>query len=172
MISEEIINIIAASARFEIKKEIARKAIRELLPESLIPYFEEELAYSIAEHNRKNLAFCLIVADMFGMPKDFPATLCPILKEDWHRSHEYIVAVIEEERYEPAIDFLYDTAIRDYPYPIKDEFSSLGKKCAWALAGFGTAYALEKLQLLTHADDPNVAERARQLISGEISSMD
>lgn len=172
VISEEIIKIISAKLRLEIDKETARKAVRELLPDDLPPYLEEELAYSIATHDSGNLEYCLIVANMFDMLKDFPAVLCPILKEDWHASHEYIVAIIDEQRYEPGIDFLYDAAIREYPYPIKDEFSSLGKKCAWALAGFGTEYALEKLQLLTHADDPNVAERARQLITGEISSMD
>ncbi|WP_165927876.1 hypothetical protein [Rhizobium sp. BK376] len=100
-------------------------------------FLSAELAYSISARDQKNLENCISMALICGLPHDFSVALCQIMKDEWHLSHEDIVTIIEIQKYIEGVDCLYDAAIREYPYPISDEFSALGIKCVYALKTLG-----------------------------------
>lgn len=166
MISKELMEIVISCGLRELSLNISQDRLREMV-QDMNTFLSAELAYSISARDKENLADSISMALICGLPHDYSVALCQIMKDEWHLSHEDIVTIIEIQKYIEGVDCLYDAAIREYPYPISDEFSALGIKCVYALKTLGTAAAREKLLLLAKVDNQRVAKAAQKNLGNQ-----
>ena len=109
--------------------------------------------------------FGLFVGHSFAFLRDDLDVLERLAGEDWHISHENIVAALSAMRSPSSIDALYGMALARYAYRDYDEAFSLAVACIWALGGIESAASIERLRQLLSSDSEIVADNAaRQLV--------
>jgi hypothetical protein len=95
------------------------------------------------------------------LTNDFTLILIQLLDSDWHRSHKAIVLSLQHLRDPSAIDALFRTAGRQFPYLGPKESEVYWRICIWALATFGE-HGRQKLEILTEFPISVVADHAKE----------
>ncbi|MCB0738965.1 MAG: hypothetical protein KDC92_15760 [Bacteroidetes bacterium] len=111
----------------------------------------------INTRNSEELASVLSIIYNDGADRDFTRLLLRLLKENWHKSEEDVVGILELIKDPLSVGKLYEVAIN---IPDYDDMRALAKKCMWALSSIETPEAIEKLKLLKEFDDPIIRENA------------
>ncbi len=112
------------------------------------PYSVENALNEVHKHEEKIL--------------EYVPFLVELLNEDWHYKHEDIVLLLQSSKDSRAVDVLYKTALKKYPYLDYDNSYALARKCTWALADIGTPEAKDKLFLLSKVEDEEISNYAKK----------
>ncbi len=126
---------------------------RFLFKDKTLPLLE----LNAAEKDAHGLSNTLAVICRDGADRDYTGVLLTLLDENWHRSEEDIVSVLEMIKDPDSADKLYEVAIH---VPDYDDMRALAKKCMWALSAIGTPRAIEKLKMLQRSTDSIISENA------------
>jgi hypothetical protein len=111
----------------------------------------------ITRKNEVEMPNILTVIYHDGADKDYTDILLSVLEDDWHKSEEDIVGILELIKDPKSVNKLYDLAIN---IPDYDDMRALAIKSMWALSAINTWDAKEKLKLLQKSDDPIISENA------------
>ena len=115
------------------------------------------LKLNAEEKDAHGLANTLAVICRDGADSDYTAILLSLLDENWQRSEEDIVSVLEMVRDPNSVEKLYEVALN---VPDYDDMRALAKKSMWALSAIGTPEAIQKLRRLACSTDPIIRENA------------
>jgi len=129
--------------------KITRKQFVDSLPDENRndPQFAEKMLVN-ARKNRDilDVEFGLALARSPGA--NFPVnieTLCDLLFDDWHYSHEDIAFFLAELHPPEAVDCLERAATIQYPYLNYDETFQFARKCIKALSAISNENAIRAL---------------------------
>lgn len=90
-------------------------------------------------------------------PVDRVLMLLRLLEIDWHRKHGEIVSSLHAIGDARAVNGLFRTALRGFPYLAFDNRFDLARKCIAALADIGTVEAFDRLRALAAFDNSVIA---------------
>lgn len=116
----------------------------------------ELLLAALNSHEPDEVERCVSTA---RLTSECVPVLAQLLEEDWHFRHEDIARSLQALKDPVAIEALFRTAQRKFPYLDYDDSTALARKCIWALADIGSP-ALEKLEILGKSADAEVAAYA------------
>jgi hypothetical protein len=117
--------------------------------------------------NDSMLEVVLLLCSRDGLDSRYVEPLCILLNEDWHYSQEDIAMMLGEIKNESGVEPLFKAALA---IPDYDDGRSLAKKCILSLGEIKSAYAIEKLKMLTFSEDMIIAEFAEMQINHILSS--
>lgn len=119
----------------------------------------------------EQVELALNIGGMLDFADEHLEQLCELLREDWHRSHEGLVAIIDDYQSPLAVKDLYEAATRSYPYLCSDEVKALTRRAAFALGKIWNEEAKARLREMAAAGRSNwreVAEEQFQLHHGAL----
>jgi hypothetical protein len=76
----------------------------------------KELQQALAEKSDLGVECALILGSIFGLSPSWASTLCRLLDEDWHFSHEDIADTLQDIRAPSSVDSLYRAALKKHDY--------------------------------------------------------
>lgn len=145
------------------KKIDKRKFFQSFKHEITVDYLLESLQHSYQFRSGDDLEYVLLLSFTFDIiDESFSEILCKILLGDWHYKHEDIAMMLQQLKWPPSVDALYETAIRKFEYLDYDESHALARKCIHALSDLNTKESIEKLQLLTESTVSVIKESAEK----------
>ncbi len=118
------------------------------------------LEQACAARDADDLLCALIVGFVFGFRPEQVQTLCPLVDEDWHASHEDVVSALDDLRTPAAVDALFLATQWIPEYLDYDEARALAVKAIWGLGNLPCSLTNAKLERLTQSDDPILRKNA------------
>ena len=106
----------------------------------------------------------LIIAERDGLDDIYTEVLCSILQQEWHKSHEDIISLLEEIRDPKSVDCVYRATFLE-KHNMDEEPAPLTIKCIWALAAINTKAAFEKIQILRASINVSIQEAAEAYLN-------
>lgn len=129
--------------------------------------FESELKHSFQETvcNRDGemleyLIYSLFLCETEINLSDFNDVLNKLIISTWHEQHENIAMLLQKNRNELSINYLYEAINLKLAYLDWDDNYAFGVKCIWALGGIGTKEAKEKLKILAESKNKIIKDNA------------
>ena len=104
-----------------------------------------------------------------GEIKPLMASLCV---EDWHRTHEDVVGILQKFGKVEDIPALERAASMSLPYLEHDDHFGLARKATWALADIGGHAARQALERIAESDNSTIAGYARKRLLNWASEQD
>jgi hypothetical protein len=97
-----------------------------------------------------------------GLTPDYVSSLITLLGKPWHEVHEDIVNALQRLKEPRSVEALFEVASYVFAYRDYDDTDGLARKCTWALADIGTEAAKNKLELLSHHENAQIAGYVRK----------
>ena len=124
-------------------------------------YILKLLETAYRERNSTDVECSLIVAYRYSLfSQEYVSILVRLIESDWHYKHEDIAFALQKLKSPKAVECLYRTALKRFPYLDYDDAYALAVKCIWALGDTNTAESREKLKLLSKSDNEIIRENA------------
>lgn len=118
----------------------------------------ELLQDSVQRRDATDLSYALATCFEFGVSLDHFVLLEPLIVADWHKSHEDVVAALDQLRTPLAIDVLAYAITHRPDYLACDANPALAIKAVWALGKIEDERARLALEYLLDSVSPLVKE--------------
>ncbi len=121
------------------------------------------LMQATAARDAAKVELALLLGFHFDALADAMDVANTLVVQDWHKSHEDLVGLLQRWRNPASVAPLAE-ALRLKPalsYLEYDDYGSFYKKCLHALAAIGTEEAISRIREFVTADDPILRELAK-----------
>ncbi len=115
--------------------------------------------------NADDLMGALIVGFVFDFGPEHIPSLCRLVDEDWHHSHEDVVSALDGLRTPAAIEALCRATQWIPEYLDFDETRALAVKAIWGLGNLPRSLTDIKLEQLTRSADPILRQNALEQLA-------
>lgn len=90
----------------------------------------------------------------------FSEVFCELLLSDWHYKHEDIARILQDLKDPSTVDCLYDASQLRFEYLDYDDTYQFARRCIKVLSAIDNEEAINKLQLLTNSNIPEIKQYA------------
>lgn len=120
------------------------------------------VASAIENRSAEELDLATVVAHLFGPTPQLLQPHTSVLLEDWHHTHENIVALLDDLRSPGAIPAFVHAAVHVPDYLEFDDARALAVKAIWALGNLAVPEADEALRSLRDSESEVVRANVRK----------
>lgn len=126
---------------------------------------ESLLKDAIVRENEFELDLMLMLLTHFDITQKYDLVLAPLLIQPWHHFHDRLASILEFDKREDVIEYLYLGALyRCDNLAYESEYCEFNRKCLYALAMIGTEAAMNYLKKLSVCDEPIISQYAQKII--------
>ena len=135
---------------------------------------KNEVDYSIVHtllinsiKNKKEMEFdlLLMLLEHFNITKDFDLILSELLIQPWHHFHDRIANILNFDRNNDTIDYLYKGALYSCEnLAYQSDYCEFNRKCLYALAKIGTTEAINYIEKIAICDNLLVSQYANNIL--------
>ena len=145
MSSEELYNKIGASS------DLFESELKQSFQETVCNEDGEMLEY---------LVYSLFLCESAINLSNYSDVLNKLIVSTWHEQHENIAMLLQKNRDEFSVNYLYEEINLKLAYLEWDDNYAFGVKCIWALGEIGTKEAKEKLKILAESKNKIIKDNA------------
>ena len=144
-------------------KKMSKEAFLRQYPvdvEKNLSHIDDLVITACNEKREDDLDCALLLEVCFGYRLTCVPLLRDVLLEDWHHSHEDIVATLEYYEDKECISYLYKAALSEFKYLDFDDSYALAVKCIWAISKLNAPDSVATLRKLSLSDNPIIKDNA------------
>lgn len=124
------------------------------------------LVNSINCKNEFEVDLVLMLINHFDISDNFDMILAPLLVQPWHHLHDRIASILEFDKNEATIEYLYlGSLYRCDNLEYESDYCGFNRKCLYALAKIGTKESIDYIKKASSSDNPIISNHARNLLS-------
>lgn len=135
------------------KKEVDNSLVKSLL------------TAAIMNKNEYEFDLLLMLLEHFNITKNYDLILAELLIQPWHHFHDRIAGILEFDKNEGIIDYLYQGALFSCDnLEYESDYCGFNRKCLYALARIGTKEAIEYIKKVSTSNNIIVSEYAKNIL--------
>lgn len=123
---------------------------------------------AINAKNNLELDLILMLLAHFNITKDYDLILSSLLIQPWHSCHDRIASILEFDKNEETIEFLYLGALyRCDNLEYESDYYEFNRKCLYALKKIGTEQAINYIKKVANCDIKIVSNYAQRILKND-----
>lgn len=150
-----------------VKKWLDKKFFKKFTvnPTKNPQYVIDLLIIAISEQNEDDLDLLLCLFEHFEITSYIDEIIAPLLILPWHHFHDRIAGILEIDKNEKTLGFLFKGATYtcdnlDY----ESDYCGFNRKCIYALLKIGSDKAIQCIKELTYCENEIVADIAQSIV--------
>ena len=123
------------------------------------------LEKGIHNQNEAELDLLLMLLEHFAITHHFDLILAKLLIQPWHHLHDRIANILEFDKNEETIAYLYQGALyRCDHLDYESDYCEFNRKCLYALAKIGTTSAIDYIKKVSISNNSIISYHAKSIL--------